>query len=442
MLFVFARHKPGCPHAANSSSKKCACPKYIDGTLPGRTGRFRASAKTRSWEQAELLARKYERSAIAGDDLDKAPALVTAKEAVGGYLEDARARGLAPSTLSKLHHIFETQLLGFAEENEIRFLRDFNQRNLTDFRATWKDKQLARKKKFERVIGFFWFGVRQGWIRENPTATIGKVIAKQTPTDYFPRDEYATILSACGRLDEYHERAYDPEKRGARILALTELMRWGGLRIRDAVTLEKSRLVKNKLLLYQAKTGVPVFVPLPSHVVELLLNLPPGRKPNPRYFFWSGNGDPKTFVANWQRAYRRLFTVADIRKPDGEPKRCHPHMFRDTFAVEMLLAGVPIDQVSILLGHKSVKITERHYSPWVRARQDQLEKSVQAAWPQSENEATATPRKLKRRMGNRRGRRPIEPGVAPFARSRNRLSPRLRASSGRAAEIIPRADGR
>ena len=55
-------------------------------------------------------------------------------------------------------------------------------------------------------------------------------------------------------------------------------------------------------------------------------------------------------------------------------------MFRDTFAIELLLAGVPIDQVSILLGHKSVKITEKHYAPWVKARQDQLEKSVRAAW--------------------------------------------------------------
>jgi hypothetical protein len=49
-------------------------------------------------------------------------------------------------------------------------------------------------------------------------------------------------------------------------------------------------------------------------------------------------------------------------------------MFRDTFAVEMMLAGVPIDQVSILLGHASVKkITEKHYSPWVKARQFELQ---------------------------------------------------------------------
>ncbi len=55
-------------------------------------------------------------------------------------------------------------------------------------------------------------------------------------------------------------------------------------------------------------------------------------------------------------------------------------MFRDTFAIELLLAGVPIDQVSILLGHSSIKITEKHYSPWVKARQEQLESSVKQSW--------------------------------------------------------------
>ena len=37
--------------------------------------------------------------------------------------------------------------------------------------------------------------------------------------------------------------------------------------------------------------------------------------------------------------------------------------FRDTFAVECLLAGVPLERVSVLLGHASVKVTERHYAP-------------------------------------------------------------------------------
>src|SRR5438105_9489160 len=36
-------------------------------------------------------------------------------------------------------------------------LRELNPRNFTEWRQTWKEKELARKKKFERVIGFFWF---------------------------------------------------------------------------------------------------------------------------------------------------------------------------------------------------------------------------------------------------------------------------------------------
>lgn len=85
-------------------------------------------------------------------------------------------------------------------------------------------------------------------------------------------------------------------------------------------------------------------------------------------------------MADWQRSYRRLFALADLKAVDGTTKRAFPHMFRDTFAVEMLLAGVPLEHVAILLGHKSAKITKKHYAPWVKARQEQLEQSVRKAW--------------------------------------------------------------
>ncbi len=58
----------------------------------------------------------------------------------------------------------------------------------------------------------------------------------------------------------------------------------------------------------------------------------------------------------------------------------HAHHFRDTFAVELLLAGVPIERVSVLLGHRSVRITEQHYAPWVRSRQEQLEADLELVW--------------------------------------------------------------
>jgi integrase len=94
---------------------------------------------------------------------------------------------------------------------------------------------------------------------------------------------------------------------------------------------------------------------------------------NGPYFFWTGNGKVKSTVGNWQRALKLLFDLAEV-------PTAHAHRFRDTFAVEALLAGIPLERVSILLGHQSVRITERHYSPWVRERQEQIEDDVRRMW--------------------------------------------------------------
>jgi len=75
----------------------------------------------------------------------------------------------------------------------------------------------------------------------------------------------------------------------------------------------------------------------------------------------------------WNDRLRNLFELAKIA-------RGYAHRFRDTFSVELLLAGVPIEDVSILLGHSIIRITQQHYAPWVRDRQMQLEASLKKVW--------------------------------------------------------------
>jgi integrase/recombinase XerD len=124
-------------------------------------------------------------------------------------------------------------------------------------------------------------------------------------------------------------------------------------------------------------------------------------KMSPRYWFWTGNGKLQTAVADWPGRLLDIFedlkveefarankiSATEARKhleqkgdkiADG-----HAHRFRDTFAVEPSLAGVPLERVSILLGHTSVKITEKHYAPCVRERQEQAEADVKRTWAQS-----------------------------------------------------------
>lgn len=422
LLSVYTRHSPGCRFAKDRNNRRCNCPKWIGGQVNKEY--FRVSARTRQWGEAEDLRLKLEDAIVRGlppfgpppgvtpapmalppseaprrtpssgemvppgevlPPVDRLPPppkkpRVTIQAAVSAYLSDARSRGLREDTLSKLETIFKKQFLVWCQIEGLTFIDEVDLDALLRFRTTWKDAPPSSQKKQNRVIGFFWQCQRRGYIRENPVLGLGKIKVVHVPTDYFPRNEFRKIIDATYVYGDPRGGFIDIEDTRTRLRTLTLLMRWSGLRIRDAVTLEKARLIGDDVLLYQAKTGTPVYVPLPPYVAEALRTLPLGPRPNPRYFFWSGNGKPKSVVADWQRAYRRLFEIADIRKLDGEPKRCHPHMFRDTFAVEMLLAGVPIDQVSILLGHASVKVTEKSYAPFVKARQIQLQQSVRNSW--------------------------------------------------------------
>jgi len=49
-----------------------------------------------------------------------------------------------------------------------------------------------------------------------------------------------------------------------------------------------------------------------------------------------------------------------------------------------------MDRLSALLGHSSIKVTEKHYARWVRARQEQLEADVRRTWVASEPEHLTT----------------------------------------------------
>ena len=92
------------------------------------------------------------------------------------------------------------------------------------------------------------------------------------------------------------------------------------------------------------------------------------------HFFWTGDGSLDGVVGSWRKRVGKLFRLAGV-------SGAHPHRFRDTFATELLLTGTPMEGVSILLGHQSVKITRRSTTqrgPIVDS--DRREADLQRAW--------------------------------------------------------------
>ncbi len=355
MLTIYRRHRKTCKQRREGRGyRRCLCPIWVDGWLNGED--IRRSLKTRDWTAAHERVRQWE----AEGKLKERPVPITVKEACDKFISDAEARGLREPTLYKYRLLFR-QLQEFAAPYGITAMLHFDVDWLRRFRASWPNKNISARKKLEALRAFFRFVHESGWIPTNPANRLKPPRITEPPTAPLVKEQVDSILNAC---DSY------PDKMNAiRLRALVLLLRYSGLRIRDAVTLGRNRIQGDKLFLYTAKTGTAVYCPLPPVVVNALNAIPESS-----YYFWTGLSKPKSTVGDWQRSLKRLFTLAGV--PDA-----HAHRFRDTFSVELLLAGVPIERVSILLGHQSVRITEKHYAPWVRARQEQLEADVRRTWP-------------------------------------------------------------
>lgn len=361
MLSVYTRHLTDCPQK-DIQYRRCRCPKWIQGTVAHQPF-LRKSAKTNSWDQAEKIARQWEEEII-----DPTAKRVLIDTAVDTYLMHKEGQQVSIGWMRKVRRMCEG-LRKFSREIGLLHLDQLSTQELTKWRSTWPYNSLSASKQQERLRQFFKYCVDCMWLDRNPAKAMGRIQVKQKPTDYFTPEQYEKILNVTDSEEFWTKNPYQL----VRLRALIELMRYSGLRITDAVTLERERMVDGTLLFYQQKTGLPVFLPLPPHVVEQLEALD---SVNRKYFFWSGIGERTRACNPWEASLKLLFERADLGK------RAHPHMFRDTFAVELLLAGVPIDQVSIMLGHKSVKITEKHYAPFVKARQEQIAASLMKMWPQ------------------------------------------------------------
>ncbi len=362
MLTVYRRHEKSCEHrAVGRGYRRCKCPIWVDGFIGDQE--IRHSLRLRDWAKAQDVVREWE---AAGEQSAPQTEPITIEHAWDQFLEDAEARNLGPSTLSK-YKLLRRRMERFAAQLGLRFIQEFDLATCRKFRTSWPLRNLAALKTLERLKSFFRFAADAGWIPESPTRSLKNPKVKSAPTMPFNAAEMAEILSACDLLYQ-HQPPKVAHVNALRLRALLLLLRYSGLRIQDAVTLERDRITDGKLFLYTAKTGTAVYCPLPPTVVQALESLPAGK-----YFFWTGRSCPASAAGTWQRILRRLFALTRIIHG-------HAHRFRDTFAVELLLAGVPMERVSMLLGHESIRTTEKHSSPWVRDRQEQLEADVRRTW--------------------------------------------------------------
>jgi integrase/recombinase XerD len=365
MLGIFRRHQKRCDHRKEGRKyRRCHCPVWVDGWLNGEE--IHKSLRTRDWQKAQGIVRESEADGERKVETTQSEP-VTVEQAWQRFMADLGARNLRASTLRK-YRLLRLQMEDFAVRRGVSSVKQIDQSALREFRVEWKDGPLSSSKKLERLRAFFRFVQEGKWIEDNPAVKLKAPKHLQRPTLPFTQEEMIRILAA---LPSYMERAGSRGKESARRLrAVVLLLRYSGMRIGDVVKLTYDKISGRKLFMYTQKSGVPVYTVLPDFVVSVIAATP---LLTPTHFFWNGADNLDCVVGSWQRRLRKLFQIAKISGG-------HAHRFRDTFATELLLAGVPIERVAILLGHQSVRVTEKYYAAWTDARQRQVEADLERAW--------------------------------------------------------------
>lgn len=324
--------------------------------LLGTTNLADGEAIIRGWETdrleyAERLDMRYQ---LEHDSTFTLPAPPPPKptgptvgQAVEQFLASRRDDGVRASTLKSyvetLRHLPASMLLS---EVDLDWLEGTHRakRLASVSQATW-GKELTTLRAWQTWC------VRRKMLSANAAKEIKKPRVKTNSTLPFTDEEVSALIGAC-------QTAYER----AAILVLL----YSALRVSDVAALRRDALKPSgELELTIIKTGVDVKIPLNPAARSALLALPPFEGSGSAYFFHSGQCLPESTIHHLNMIMYRVGKRAGVAN-------CHPHRFRDTCATSMLNAGADIRLVSRLLGHKSILITERHYSHWVKAQQDRL----------------------------------------------------------------------
>ena len=372
VITIFVRHSGDCPHRGDEFYKRCNCWKHLRWSFKGK--QHRKATKSKTWAGAERTKKERELSFESADKPPKPDEAVSVDRAIQLFLKDTTGQNMEAVTLRKYRRELG-RFQQFCDRQGRFFLQEVRLPDLTEFRSTWDEdypSSVTRQKVQERLRAFFRYAVNAGFIPRNPAAAMSPIKVDAAPTMPLEPAEYQALLRAVPKV------ITEPTK-AAKVRALIQCMRFTALAIGDAATLEREKIKWDekrkvwRVVTSRAKTGVDVSVPIPPEVAQEVLAVANG---SPKYVFWNhAGGQAETAAKNWSTELRAVFREAGL--PDG-----HSHQLRDTAAVEWLNAGIPLEEVSRLLGHASIRTTEKHYSPWVKSRQDRLDDLVMATWSQ------------------------------------------------------------
>lgn len=395
-ITVFTRHSSDCSKRNDPTWKRCKCRKSLYIYEGGKV--MYKSAKTRSWEQAERVAQELR---DAKDPLKIALAKLNKQIAAkDSLLSDALDQWIKGKKIAKYanrsaYETFRRVLLAWAASKDFKNLSDVTPDSLDQWVGEWSPdaekeenrlKKNTQKFRVAKIRAFFLWCYKLHKVANDPAAMLSTVIVTDDDMESampLTQEQFKQVMKATYKDAEF----------GVELRAIFLVMRWLGVRLIDALLLTRSGVTDNRIRLTVLKTrhstGATIDRPVPEEVVKALAAVLPRKstrwETHPDRYFTTGNCNHRALSTMWGKRIRKLNDYLDLKIEDelagepGAPMLFKSHCLRDTFAVQHLLTGMKLQDVSRLLTHSSLRTTERYYAKWSKERRDKLEEETMDA---------------------------------------------------------------
>ena len=375
MLNLFRRHVAACTlygkRTGHKCSKKPPCPIHYEG-VDGQGKRRkpqalvdpRTGSVVRDWSRGCEVIRDMEAPAPKLEPNTR----TTIAEAVSHFLNLKATK--SRDTFKKADRLL-VKFRAFEEARGRQFMDEIKFPDLTDLCSAWTGANRTKIRDLGILTSFLKYCNRADFTPKN----IGDGLFKTMhwPDDRGQREpftpqELEAIWATLPNLPDEYGRLGQPIAK--QVEAFVYLMRYTGMDVSTTMSLPKAHVRENTILTYRLKNGSEVWTVVPDWVIVKLHAAPHDSQ---AYFFWSGEGSKHTRASKWFSRLRKLLDLAGLSHRT-------PHNFRHHFAVEHLLRGTPIEDVSRLLGHANISVTMKSYSAWIKDRQTRLESHQQRVW--------------------------------------------------------------
>lgn len=403
------RHIHGCPNTS-PDQQNCHCPKWIYANpRQGRPTRTAAGTPsfTEASEQAQRILRGFDPEIRDARNLAQPAPGIPIAEALTRYYLVLGARKLSPGYLSHtVRAVFDRRrprpnnrgkrpvnlpLLDYLDQLNLDQLtpgasipiEQISGDRLDDWAIAWQTNDLTSKQWHTITASFFRWAAGRGHVLH---PSLVSRLAARLPLfgeklrikagnrcGYFSEEQMQKI---CSTLPFYRpRRGFFPEHYLERLGAMIDLGRWAGMAMADIVRFTPSvNLGANNVLTYRRQKTAHVAVVLLDPKVAARLRAIPSEQGSLRQQPLRFADVPEERSRGvWRDRFQKLCDRAEIGPIEteiGTVRRAHPHMLRDTFAIDAIIRGVSLDNVAKMLGHASVEMTQKAYLFWIQKRVD------------------------------------------------------------------------